>query len=134
MADGRKNNVPVNPIPKGTTRNPKGSDKKVRVIKSKLTPLFESLLEMQERAVKLLDESLDGKQVNPEALGTSKWICSSIVTLQKAILSEEVAKTKLKIELLEVNAPDEQTPSEIQKELKPRLSLVYKDPELEDEE
>lgn len=134
MADGRKNNKPVNGFKPNTSGNPKGSDKKVRVIKSKLTPLFESLLEMQERAVKLLDESLDGKQVNPEALGTSKWICSSIVTLQKAILSEEVAKTKLKIELLEVNSTDEQTPQEIEKELKPRLSLVYKDPNSEDEE
>jgi len=134
MADGRKNNRPVNGFKPNVSGNPKGASNKVRVIKSKLTPLYESLLEMQERAVKLLDESLDGKQVNPEALGTSKWICSSIVTLQKAILSEEVAKTKLKIELLEVNAVDEQTPQEIEKELKPRLSLVMVEEPKEDEE
>lgn len=132
MADGRKNNRPVNGFKKSVSGNPKGATNKVRVIKSKINPLFESLLEMEERALKIVDDSLSGKDVETETLGTAKWICSSIVTLQKAILAEEIARTKLKIELLDVNAPDAETPQEIEAQIKPRLSLVFQSPE-EDE-
>lgn len=133
MADGRKNNVPVNPLKKGQSGNPTGSKLKVRVTKSKLNSLSEALRNMEGKALENIRNSVEGKEVNPEALASSKWALNSLVTVDKAILSEEVAKTKLKIELLDVNTPDEQSVEDIQKESKPRLSLVYKEPDSDEE-
>lgn len=132
MADGRKNNRPVNGLKPGQSGNSAGSKLKVRVTKSKLNSLSEALRNMEGKALENIRNSVEGKEVNAESLNSSKWVVSSLVTVDKAILSEEVAKTKLKMDLLEVNTPDEQTPEQIGQEVKPRLSLVFQAPEDEE--
>lgn len=115
-------------IPKGTSGNPAGSSNKIRVRKSKLRTLANSLRELEPKALENIKASVEGKVVPTETLASSKWVCTSLVTIEKAALSEEVTTTKLRIDLIEVNEPDasEQSPKEIDGELpKKRLSLVY---------
>lgn len=117
---------PSNSIKPGTTRNKNGAPPGPRVIKSKLTSLSKALREMEEMALENIKKSVEGKEVNSESLASSKWVCSSLVTIDKAVLQEEMARTKLKLELLEVRDElREQSPEEIAKETKSRLSLVY---------
>ena len=133
MADGRKNNSPVKKIPKGSTPNPKGSPDKVRVIKSKLRSTADSLREAEPVALKNVEDSVNGKSVESETLSSSKWLISSLITLEKAILQEEMARTKLRIEMMDLREDkDAQSPEDIAKEMRPRLSLVYT-PENDDE-
>lgn len=122
------NKNPAYKIPKGQSANPAGSSNKIRVRKSKLRTLANSLRELEGTALQNIKDSVEGKEVNSDALASSKWVCTSLVAIEKAALSEEVTTTKLRIDLIEINEPEsgEQSPKEIEGEMpKKRLSLVY---------
>lgn len=103
-----------------------------RITKSKLRILEEQLLEMKDKALENIKKSVNGEAIDPDQLGSSKWLVNSIVTVSKSANAEEISYNKLKFEVKDSLEAGEQTPEEIKKELKPRLSLVYTEPD-EDE-
>lgn len=115
-----------------SNRNTKGNSK-VRINKSKLRVLADKLLERQEIALELVDKSLAGKETNPESTASAKWVLNSIVSVIKAASAEELGSFNARLKgKRDSEEPEEQTPAEISKELKPRLSLVYVEPDEDD--
>ncbi len=104
-----------------------------RITKSKLRILEEQLLEMKDKALENIKKSINGESIDTEQLGSSKWLVNSIVTVSKSANAEEISYNKLKFEVKDSLEAGEQTPSEIKAELKPRLSLVYNEPDQDDE-
>lgn len=117
--------------PKSNRKTTGGNSK--RITKSKLRILEEELLKMQEKALANIKKSIDGESVDADMLGSSKWLVNSVVTVSKAANVEEISYNKLKFEVKDSLEAGEQTPEDISKELKPRLSLVYKEPDEDDE-
>lgn len=116
---------------KNSNRKTTGGNSK-RITKSKLRVLEEQLLEMKDKALENIKKSVNGEPIDPDQLSSSKWLVNSVVTVSKACNVEEISYNKLKFEVKDSVEAGEQTPEEISKELKPRLSLVYVEPE-EDE-
>lgn len=116
-----------------SNRNNKGNSK-VRINKSKLRVLAEKLLERQDIALELVDKSLAGKETNPESTASAKWVLNSIVSVIKAASAEELGSFNARLKGKREDEPEEQTPAQISKELKPRLSLVYVDPNEDDDD
>jgi hypothetical protein len=116
---------------KSNRKNTGGNSK--RITKSKLRILEEQLLEMKDKALENIKKQIDGVAIDTEQASASKWLVNSLVTVSKAANAEEISYNKLKFEVKDSLDSGEQTPEEISKELKPRLSLVYVDPS-EDEE
>ena len=116
-----------------SNRNTKGNSK-VRIQKSKLRILAEKLLERQDIALELIDKSLNSKPVDPDAVSSAKWVIASINSVIKSASAEELGSFNARLKGKREDEPEEQTPAEISKELKPRLSLVYVDPADEDED
>ena len=114
-----------------SNRNVKGNSK-VRINKSKLRELADKLLERQGIALELIDKSLNSKPVDPDAVASAKWVIASINSVIKSASAEELGSFNARLKGKREDEIEEQTPSEIAKELKPRLSLVYVD--LSDEE
>lgn len=114
---------------KSNRKNTGGNSK--RITKSKLRILEEELLKMQEKALANIKKSIDGETVDADMLGSSKWLVNSVVTVSKAANVEEISYNKLKFEVKDSLEAGEQSPEEISKELKPRLSLVYQEPDEE---
>lgn len=104
-----------------------------RITKSKLRILEEQLLEMKDKALENIKKQIDGQAIDTEQASASKWLVNSLVTVSKAANAEEISYNKLKFEVKDSLEPGEQTPQEISKELKPRLSLVYEAPDEDDE-
>lgn len=117
-----------------SNRNTKGNSK-VRINKSKLRILADKLLERQDIALQLIDKSLKSEEVNPDSVASAKWIIQSITSVIKSASAEELGSFNARLKGKRDDEEPEQTPAEISKELKPRLSLVYVDPdEQEDDE
>ena len=117
-----------------SNRNTKGNSK-VRINKSKLRVLAEKLLERQDIALELIDKSLNSVPVDPDAVASAKWVIASINSVIKSASAEELGSFNARLKGKREDEEPEQTPAEISKELKPRLSLVYVDPdEQEDDE
>ena len=100
-----------------------------RITKSKLRILEEQLLEMKDKALENIKKSINGESIDTEQLGSSKWLVNSIVTVSKSANAEEISYNKLKFEVKDSLEAGEQTPEEIAKEVRPRLSLVFNEPE-----
>ena len=115
---------------KSNRKNTGGNSK--RITKSKLRILEEQLLEMKDKALENIKKSINGETIDTEQLGSSKWLVNSIVTVSKSANAEEISYNKLKFEVKDSLEAGEETPKEIEAQLKPRLSLVYEAPD-EDE-
>lgn len=115
-----------------SNRNVKNNSK-VRIQKSKLRATAEKLREIEPKALENIKKSVEGEKVEAQQLDSSKWVISSIISLDRAASSEEASLTKIRMEGKRDDEPEEQTPAEIQKELRPRLSLVYQEPSEDDE-
>lgn len=100
-----------------------------RITKSKLRILEEQLLEMKDKALENIKKSINGEQIDTEQLGSSKWLVNSIVTVSKSANAEEISYNKLKFEVKDSLEAGEQTPEQIAKEVRPRLSLVFNEPD-----
>jgi hypothetical protein len=116
-----------------SNRNTKGNSK-VRINKSKLRELADKLLERQGIALELIDKSLNSKPVDPDAVASAKWVIASINSVIKSASAEELGSFNARLKGKREDEIEEQTPAEISRELKPRLSLVYVDPNEDDEE
>lgn len=112
---------------KSNRKNTGGNSK--RITKSKLRILEEQLLEMKDKALENIKKSINGETIDTEQLGSSKWLVNSIVTVSKSANAEEISYNKLKFEVKDSLEAGEQTPDEIAKEVRPRLSLVFNEPE-----
>lgn len=133
MATKNKNPSPATRFdgPKSNRKTTGGNSK--RITKSKLRILEEQLLEMKDKALENIKKSINGEQIDTEQLGSSKWLVNSIVTVSKSANAEEISYNKLKFEVKDSLEAGEQTPSEIKAELKPRLSLVYTEPDQDED-
>lgn len=119
-----------NPSPDTRFDGPKSNRKTTggnsrRITKSKLRILEEQLLEMKDKALENIKKSINGEQIDTEQLGSSKWLVNSIVTVSKSANAEEISYNKLKFEVKDSLEAGEQTPEQIAKEVRPRLSLVF---------
>ncbi len=113
--------------PKSNRKTTGGNSK--RITKSKLRILEEQLLEMKDKALENIKKSINGQSIDAEQLGSSKWLVNSIVTVSKSANAEEISYNKLKFEVKDSLEAGEQSPEDIKKELKPRLSLVFTETE-----
>lgn len=113
-----------------SNRNTKGNSK-VRIAKSKLRQLADKLREREDIALELIDKSLKNEKVNADSVASAKWVIQSLVSVEKAANADEISNFKARLE--GKREPEEQTPEEIKSELKPRLSLVYVDPDENEE-
>lgn len=117
-----------------SNRNEKGNSK-VRVNKSKLRKLAEKLQEREDVAIALVDRSLNEQEVNADSLSSAKWLLSAIVTMTRSASQDELgsfqARLKGKRDEAEIEEP---TVEEVAEQGKPRLSLVYVDPDQDDDE
>lgn len=115
-----------------SNRNNKGNSS-TRIKKSKLRELADKLIERQDIALQLIDKSLKSEEVNPDAVASAKWIITSINSVVKSASQEELGSFNARLKGKRDDESEEQTPAEISKELRPRLSLVYVDPEQDEE-
>lgn len=111
-----------------SNRNTKGNSS-TRIKKSKLRELADKLIERQDIALQLIDKSLKSEEVNPDAVASAKWIITSINSVVKSASAEELGSFNARLKGKRDDEEAEQTPTEISKELKPRLSLVYTEPD-----
>lgn len=111
-----------------SNRNEKGNSS-TRIKKSKLRELADKLLERQDLALQLVDKSLAGTEVNADSVASAKWVLNSIVSVIKSASAEELGSFNARLKGKRDDELEEQTPKEIAAELKPRLSLVYVDPD-----
>lgn len=116
-----------------SNRNTKGNSR-VRINKSKLRILADKLLERQDIALELIDKSLNSQPVDPDAVASAKWVIASINSVIKSASSEELGSFNARLKGKREDELEEQTPQQIQQELKPRLSLVYVDPTEDEDE
>ena len=114
-----------------SNRNEK-SNSKVRIKKSKLRELADKLRTREDIALALIDKSLNNETVNSESVASAKWVINSIVSVEKAASSDEITNFKARAEGKRDSDEEEQTPEQIKSEMKPRLSLVFVEPD-EDE-
>ena len=111
-----------------SNRNTKGNSK-VRIQKSKLRATAERLRELEDTALINIKNSVEGKEVDQKMLDTSKWIVTSIVSVDRAAASEEAQLTKIRLEgKRDESEEDEENVAEIVK-LVPRLKLTFDEPE-----
>lgn len=119
------NKNPSHRFPKGNdVGNKNGSPAKTRITKSKLRKLADKLREREDIALEIVDRSLKEQQVGGDTVNTAKWILNSIVTIEKAASSEEIANFNARMKGREPDEEEEQTPAEIAEEAPVRFSLV----------
>jgi hypothetical protein len=117
-----------------SNRNVRGNSK-VRINKSKITNLLEQLMERKELAFEIIDDILANKgDRTADQKSTAQWLVNSIVSVSKACTAEELGSFNARLKGKRDDEPEEQTPAEISKELKPRLSLVYVDPDEQEDD
>lgn len=127
MAKTPKNSNPSPETRFGAERSNqnKTGNSSTRIKKSKLRDLADKLIERQEIALQLIDKSLKSEVVDPDAVSSAKWVIQSINSVVKSASAEELGSFNARLKGKRDEDSEEQTPAEISKELKPRLSLVY---------
>lgn len=116
-----------------SNRNTSGNSK-VRIKKSKLRELADKLRTREDIALELIDKSLKNETVNSESVASAKWVINSIVSVEKAASADEITNFKARAEGKRDTDEEEQTPEQIKQEMKPRLSLVFVEPNEDDDE
>ena len=114
-----------------SNRNNKGNSS-TRIKKSKLRELADKLRTREDIALALIDKSLNNEAVNSESVASAKWVINSIVSVEKAASSDEITNFKARAEGKRDSEEEEQTPEQIKSEMKPRLSLVFVEPDEDD--
>lgn len=129
------NKKPHTPAQKATrfdgeksNRNTRGNSS-TRIKKSKLTKLLDSLLAREDVAMAIIDDVLANTgDRTADQKSAAQWLLNSLVTVSKACTAEELGSFNARLKGKRDDEEAEQTPAEISKELKPRLSLVYVEP------
>ena len=115
-----------------SNRNVRGNSK-IRITKSKLRDTASKLRELEPKALENIKNSVEGKEVDQKMLDTSKWIITSIVSVDRAASSEEASLTKIRMEgKRDDNDEEAQEAAEIVK-LVPRLKLTFDEPAKEED-
>lgn len=110
-----------------SNRNTK-SNSKIRIQKSKLRATAEKLRELESKCLENIKNSVEGKEVEPKQLDSSKWVINSLISLDRAASQEEAALTKIRLEgKRDGDEEEEQEVAEIVK-LVPRLKLTFDEP------
>lgn len=126
----------TNPNPSPDTRfdgprsnRNKSGNSKIRIQKSKLRATAEKLRELESKCLENIKNSVEGKEVEPKQLDSSKWVINSLISLDRAASQEEAALTKIRLEGKRDGDDDgeEQEVAEIVK-LVPRLKLTFDEP------
>jgi hypothetical protein len=117
-----------------SNRNTKGNSS-TRIKKSKLTKLLDSLLAREDVAMAIMDDVLANKgDRTADQKSAAQWLLNSLVTVSKACTAEELGSFNARLKGKREDEPEEQTPQQIASELKPRLSLVYVDPDEQEDD
>jgi len=108
-----------------SNRNTK-SNSKVRIQKSKLRDTAAKLRELESKCLENIKNSVEGKEVEPKQLDSSKWVINSLISLDRAASQEEASLTKIRLEGKrdEDDEADQQEAAEIVK-LVPRLKRTF---------
>lgn len=114
-----------------SNRNKSGNSK-IRIQKSKLRATAEKLRELESKCLENIKNSVEGREVEPKQLDSSKWVINSLISLDRAASQEESALTKIRLEgKRDGDEEEEQEVAEIVK-LVPRLKLTFDEPEVKD--
>lgn len=89
----------------GNPDKPKTKSKPVSTLRKTLS----KLRNLEVKSLENVEKSVNGEAVDKESLASSKWVISTIVTVQRACVSEELAVHGIKSDL-------ENEPEEVEKE------------------
>ncbi|MNQ40506.1 hypothetical protein D3C85_541610 [compost metagenome] len=107
--------------PGNTLAKENNNQKKRRMRKSSMRKtLLEKLEAMCPAALKNLEDSVSGKQVDKEVLSTSKFVIANVVTVNKACVAEEATLNGLRTEMDKL----EEDAQEDEPEVKSKFSLT----------
>lgn len=115
MSEEKKKKLPPTAWPEGHCPNkygrggnpdkPKTKSKPVSTLRKTLS----KLRNLEVKSLENVEKSVNGEAVDKESLASSKWVISTIVTVQRACVSEELAVHGIKSDL-------ENEPEEVEKE------------------
>lgn len=117
------NKSPSHKFPeKNTIAKDSGNQKRKRIRKSPLRKTLAKLQELEPHALALIEKSVKEQEVDREALTTSKWLVTNLMSLTKAAIAEEDVINGLRLELDKAEQEEDEKEAE---ELNPttRFSL-----------
>lgn len=91
---------------------PPGSTNKVK--NSKLRKTLNKLREIEDKALENIAKNVRSEEVDKEVLASSKWVITTLVTVQKACVAEEEFKNKMN--------EDDEEPEKVEPS-KPKFSM-----------
>lgn len=94
------NKSPSHKFPeKNTIAKDSGNMKRKRLRKSPLRKTLAKLQELEPHALKLIEKSVKEETVDREALNTSRWIVTNLMSLTKAAIGEEAVINDILLKL-----------------------------------
>ena len=108
----KEKRVPATAWQKGqSSPNPAGRPRKTGKPVSKLRSTAAKLRELEPQALENIQKSVEGQQVDKEVLASSKWVVTTMVSVMKSALDEELAVQKIRKENQELadEVEDEQS-------------------------
>lgn len=99
--------------PQNPNGRPKGAKSGPR---SKLRKTLDKLREIEDKALENIKDSVEGKEVDKEVLATSKFVVTTIVTVNRAAVADEESKKML-------DDDEDNAPSIEEEKPKPTFSL-----------
>lgn len=92
MSEEKKKTVPHTAWRKGeSSPNPAGRPKGTGKPVSKLRRTLNKLYALEDKSLENIQKSVEGQEVDKESLSTSRWVVNTIVNVNRAALSEELA-------------------------------------------
>lgn len=111
MAKG--NPSPSRKFEKGNTYAAENNNSKgKRIKKSPLRKTLAKLQSLEPHALALIEKSVREQEVDKEALQTSKWIVTNLMTLTKSAIQEEDVLNNLRLKLAESDREEEEAEQE----------------------
>lgn len=118
MSEEKKKKLPPTAWPEGHCPNkygrggnpdkPKTRSKPV----SSLRKTLSKLKALETKSLENIENSVNGQEVDKECLASSKWVISTVVSVQKACVSEELAVHGIRSDLAGDNEPEDKEDEE----------------------
>jgi vacuolar-type H+-ATPase subunit I/STV1 len=109
-----------NPTPKfkagNTLAATNGNSRGTRIRKSPLRKTENQLKAIEPQAIKNIEDSVNGIEVDKEKVASSKWVVNTLIALRKAVTTDEAEVTALRMSL---NQADEATAEQEEEEVVP---------------